>query len=264
MPLTEQQLDQYQAQMMKEGEEKARHQLGNLNATNSVYDNESMTNSVNKFNYNKQREYLEALKNKEMLKQSWQKVANERAFTNAQTENMAHGAIRDNRALSLQWKQQKDQKEMEDKLMKHREREQDHIEKNAAANMNMRAREMMFGMGAQNKAMARAEWMDKANLSLRSMGLQLDKELLKQKILASQGNLPKKDEEILSWLGDVTRGVDTHQNQGHQEEMGRQGRQQMIGDGREAQFLNRKNFNDLDYQQRQALINAVHGIIGAF
>jgi hypothetical protein len=123
MAMTDEQLTGYEQSLKKAADDEASARLSSLGNTEARYGDQSMTNTVNKYNYNRMNEYYNALAQRENLAQTWQQVANQRALTRAQIENMANEHSRGLSALGLQRKQIETQEEQHKRELEERRNE---------------------------------------------------------------------------------------------------------------------------------------------
>jgi hypothetical protein len=219
MPLTKDQLDAYQANLSKQADDEAQSQLGNTWNGGLRYGSGSMTNTVNKYNYARQQDHLNALAKREELAQSWENAQNQKAMTEANIKHMAGEGVRGRSGLALQWQQQKQQQEDANRTYGLNTRMQDWREKNDAIHANIAAHQAAHNMALQNKQLGHTEWLNRADLALRGLGLQLNSNLLMQKLQSGEA-LPTSDTDMLNWLSGVVTPIGNSQQQQQAGRMG--------------------------------------------
>ena len=89
MAMTEQELNEYEAQLRREGDEAAYRELNRTQNPYDYPDNQSMTNSVNKYNYARREDYLKALKAREDIALNWKNANTQAQLAQAQIGDMA-------------------------------------------------------------------------------------------------------------------------------------------------------------------------------
>lgn len=181
MALTDQQLNSYEQFLKRRSDNARNEQLGNLGNAMSDYGGQSMTNSVNKYNNDRQEDYMNALAKREGLAQTWQQVANQRALTSGQIGNMAvenmsrlsssalergkaieeARQFRQEHALNLQKQQLEQQRFAADQM-------------NIAKGRAMDAIQMMHNQRLQNGELNLAQWSAETNAILGRMNLRLN------------------------------------------------------------------------------------------
>jgi hypothetical protein len=226
MPLTDEQLNAYEQGLRQDADNAQQDKLDELGNAYPDYGAQSMTNTVNKYNYEKQKEYYNALAQREQLAQTWQQTANQRALTQAQVKNMADESSRGQANIALQKSQQEQQQQQhkENLAQATLAQQQQHeiaqeqlgLQKAQYAHqvkqdklmqlINLRQHNYNMMLGA--KQMSDTDWINKTNAQMKNMGLQIDLEKLRA---LSPANLPTQDtsrEDSLKFLASILKSTD--------------------------------------------------------
>jgi hypothetical protein len=292
MPLTDEQLNSYELGLRKDADDQTASALGNIGSGYANYGSQSMTNTVNNMNYNRQKQYLDALAARENLAQTWQQTANQKAMTQAQAKQIANENTRgiatlrqqqqhhaedsefnrtqlqntianqteQNRLQGLNISNQAEQWRQSHELEK--EKTTDTRRQNAIA-MHMNMQMQHANLQLQNKQIGMQEWAQKTNAALQQMGLQVDMQKIDALKTPPPVNTSRQD--MLTWLSNILQPINANQNANANLELQQQAQQQGIS---VQQLQNRLALMNLGYKQQTSLINNLSsvglGLIGAF
>jgi hypothetical protein len=292
MALTNEQLNAYEQGLKKNIDDETASALGNLGNSYPGYGSQSMTNTVNNLNYNRQKQYIDALAARENLAQTWQQTANQRTMTQAQIKQISNENTRgiatmrqqqqhhdedlgfNRQQLESNERNQREQNRLQEKNIDTQAenwRSSHELETQKAADIrrqnaittHMNIRMQHANMQLQNKQISLTEWAQKTNAALQQMGLHLDM----QKIEALRTPPPPDTsrQDMLTWLSNIIQPINADQN--NRDTLGLQ-RSAAAQNMSLQQLQNKLALMQLGYQQQNNLINNFSnvgmGILGAF
>ncbi|MDR1104278.1 MAG: hypothetical protein LBK92_02840 [Endomicrobium sp.] len=292
MPLTDQQLNSYEQGLRKRADDEMASSLGNLGNAHPDYGSQSMTNTINNFNYNRQKQYLDALAAREDLAQKWQQTANQRAMTQGQIKQMAGehsrgianlvqqretqaqnlGFNRDQLASSERNQQEQNrlqEKNIDSQVANWRASHELETQKAAdirrqnAITTHMNIQMQHANMQLQRKQISMQEWAQKTNATLQQMGLQLD--VKKIEALRTPPPPDTSHKDMLTWLSNIIQPINSDKNAKDSLDIQRQAAAAGMS---VQQMQNKLALMQLGYTQQSNLINNFSnlgmGILGAF
>jgi hypothetical protein len=292
MPLTDPQLNSYEQGLRKRADDEMASSLGNLGNAHPDYGSQSMTNTVNNFNYNRQKQYLDALAAREDLAQKWQQTANQRAMTQGQIKQMAGEHSRgianlvqqreaqaqnlgfNREQLASSERNQQEQLRLQEKNIDTQAanwRASHELETQKAADIrrqnaittHLNIQMQHANMQLQKKQISMQDWAQKTNATLQQMGLQLD--VRKIEALKTPPPADTSRQDMLTWLSNIIQPINSDQNAKGNLELQRAAN----AAGMSAQQMqNKLALMQLGYTQQNNLINNFSnlgmGILGAF
>ena len=281
MPLTDEQLNSYEQGLRKDIDDQAKSSLGNIGNAYPDYGASSMTNTINNLNYNRQKQYLDALAAREDLAQKWQQTANQRAMTQGQIKQMSDENSRGIATLGLQRQSNensnqnnREQNRIQEKHVDaqianyqssnelEKQKAEDARRQNAIANaINLRLQHA--NMQLQKKQISLQDWASRTNATLQHMGLQID--MQKVELLKNPPPPDTSHKELLTWLSNIITPINSAQNASDNLQLQREGQAQ---DMATQQMRNKLALMQLSYQNQNNLIhnftNLAYGALGAF
>jgi hypothetical protein len=187
MPLTDDQLNNYEQFLRRKADTDSQQQLGQLGGMIGDYGSQSMTSSANKYNNDRQEDYLNAMAKREDLAQKWQQTASQRALTQGQIKNMnAENQARLSSAALEKGKAFTEQERFNQQYLLDRSKhqlEQDKFANDArqqSLNNATAAAQARHNYELENGHLNLAEWTARTNALLSRAGINIDSEKLRQ------------------------------------------------------------------------------------
>jgi hypothetical protein len=269
MPLSDQQLNQYEQFLKRRSDISRNEQLSRLGNGVTDYGGQSMTSSVNKYNNDRQDDYMNALSKREGLAQTWQQVANQRALTSGQIGNMtaenqsrfATSALEQGKAIeeSRQAQQQHQIDLNKQQLEQERFRA---AERHAAESNYLNATQMRLNHQHQNRQIDLNTYIATSNHLLRHHGLALDAQRVAdshndmREFLNDRGHITNPD-AALRWYAAAQADNDDILSRGRGGTLS-EAQRNREREERRAQIFQR--LIDMDAQEKAQIFHSIEGI----
>ena len=272
MPLPDPLMTAYEQNLKRQSDLAAQKKLDAIGYATPNYGSQSMTNSVNKYNYDRQQEYLNALAKREELAQTWQHTANQRALTAGQIQNTQNEHVgrlanlgyqqralnqanqHQQQNLAQQWNMAQQKRLNEQEELQFRRKQLAEQKRQSDISNLMAKHQQIINNKLQTRHLNQDEWVNKTNAMLRALGLSFNMEQLQELRHQGQLQIPQDPNQMLDFLSNFVNTNEGRRMQGQQ--LGIQGLQARSNIA-QSQAQTRAYLAQLPIHQQQFLINEI-------